>query len=376
MKDHGGVRPGREPWGWTFGNGFLPNPGDWSHLWRIIKDIIDQRESGVLILAHHNADIDAVGTAMILKKTFPWVDLGAYKSISHGARNLLSSMDVEMKVDPDISRYSYMVIVDSSSPLQVSGGDISHWPRYAVIDHHPDHSHWDGDAYIDSSLGACVEIALQISLMSGADLDEGVAVPALAGIIADTGKFRFARPVDMSVCSMILEGCDIRMENVLGVIEGDEYFDVSKKVAQLKAMRRLRFEKVGDQVVAVSQVSSFEAAAARALLVAGADVVFIGAERKNELRISSRAKPHILAKGVHLGHFMEEIGRATGNQGGGHDGAAGLNGTGNADRALDLCMERMVSLLAEKQGIDPPPPHSRGKGGNNRGYCRSGRERT
>ncbi|MGA1848233.1 MAG: DHH family phosphoesterase [Thermoplasmatota archaeon] len=373
MKDPSGSRPERKPQGWTFGSGFLPNPMNETHLLNILRDIIDRRDDGVLVLAHHNADIDAVGTAIILKKAFPWVDLGAYRSISHAGRNLLSSMQIEMQVDPDVSGYSYIIIVDSSSPLQVSEGDISDWPRYTVMDHHPDHSHWEGDAYIDSSVGACVEIALQISLMSGAPLDEGVAVPALAGIIADTGKFRFARPVDMSVCSMILEGCDIRMENVLSIIEGEEYFDVSKKVAQLKAMRRLRFEKVGDQIVAVSQVSSFEAAAARALLVAGADVVFIGAERKNELRISSRAKPHILATGVHLGHFMEEIGRATGNQGGGHDGAAGLNGTGRADRTLDLCMERMVHLLAEKQGIEPPKPQ-RGRSGNNRGRHGSRRQ--
>ena len=150
---------------------------------------------------------------------------------------------------------------------------------------------------------------------------------------------------------MVLQGTKIKMEDVLGIIEGEEYFDVSKKVAQLKAMRRIRFEKIGDQIIATSKVSSYEAAAARALLVAGGDVVFIGAERKDELRISSRAKPHILKLGVHLGHFMEDIGRETGNQGGGHDGAAGLNGKGNAERTLQLCMDKMADLLSEKMGI-------------------------
>jgi nanoRNase/pAp phosphatase (c-di-AMP/oligoRNAs hydrolase) len=199
-----------------------------------------------------------------------------------------------------------------------------------------------------------VEIALQMAFLSGSPLDEQMAISAVAGIVADTGKFRFTKPVDMEVCSMILHGTGLKMEKVLGIIEGEEYFDVSKKVAQLKAMRRVRFEKVGDQIVATSMVSSYEAAAARALLVAGGDVVFIAAERKNELRISSRAKPHILKLGIHLGHFMEEIGRETGNQGGGHDGAAGLNGTGKADRTLQLCMDRMIKLLSEKLGVEPP----------------------
>jgi nanoRNase/pAp phosphatase (c-di-AMP/oligoRNAs hydrolase) len=261
---------------------------------------------------------------------------------------------MEMKIDPETTEYSLVVIIDSSSPLQVSDGDISGWPKYWVIDHHPDHYHWEGDIYSDTSKGACVEIALQIAFLSGAPLDDMMAISGIAGIVADTGKFRFTKPVDMEVCSMLLQGTEKKMEDVLSIIEGEEYFDVSKKVAQLKAMRRIRFEKVGDQIVATSKVSSYEAAAARALLVAGGDVVFIAAERKDELRVSTRAKPHILKLGIHLGHFMEEIGRDTNNQGGGHDGAAGLNGTGKAEPVLQLCMDKMVELLARKMEIDPP----------------------
>ncbi|MGA1866235.1 MAG: DHH family phosphoesterase [Thermoplasmatota archaeon] len=351
MNERAPVVASRGKNGWSMGSGRLPYPRDELRMWRVIRDIIDNRGRGVLVLAHHNADIDAVGTAIILKRSFPWVDMGAFRSVSHAGRSLLSYVGMEMEIDPDISRYALAVIVDSSSTLQVSEGDISGWPPYWVIDHHAEHSHWDGNVYQDPSMGACVEIALQISLLSGATLDDMMAVSAVAGIVADTGKFRFTKPVDLDVCSMVLEGSGLKMENVLGVIEGEEYFDVSKKIAQLKAMRRVRFEKVGDQIVATSMVSSYEAAAARALLVAGADVVFIAAERKDDLRISSRAKPHILALGVHLGHFMEEIGRETGNQGGGHDGAAGLNGTGSGEKTLMLCMERMTELLAGKLGV-------------------------
>jgi hypothetical protein len=56
---------------------------------------------------------------------------------------------------------------------------------------------------------------------------------------------------------------------------------------------------------------------------------------------------------------MEEVGRETGNQGGGHDGAAGLNGTGNADRTLQICMDRMVKLLSEKLGVERPRRRNR-----------------
>ncbi len=374
------ISPASGPEGWTMGAGKLPFPIKEMTMWRIISDIIDHREKGVLILAHHNADIDAVGTAIILKRTFPWVDLGAFKSISHAGRSLLQGLEIEMEIDPKVEDYSLVIIVDSSSPLQVSDGDISSWPKHWIMDHHPDHSHWNGNIYSDPSKGACVEIALQMAFLTGAQMDEAMAISTLAGIIADTGKFRFSKPVDMDVCSMVLHGSGLKMERVLGMIEGDEYFDVSKKIAQLKAMRRIRFERVSDQIVATSKVTSFEAAAARALLVAGGDVVFIAAERRDELRISARAKPHILRLGVHLGHFMEEVGRETGNQGGGHDGAAGLNGKGKADSTLQLCMDRMVKLLAEKLKVEVPKkrdhyrPYHDGRGGRNQnGDRRQGR---
>jgi len=349
-------RPVPRPDGWAFGRGILPYPKDRALLWNLVSEIIDGREGGVMVYAHHNADLDAVATALVLKRAFPWVKLGAFKSISTPGRKLLTAMKEEMAVDPDLTIFKLVVIVDSSSALQVSDGNLSSWPRHWVLDHHAEHERWGTEHYNDPNMGACVEIALQIAMMTNLPLDREMAVAGIAGIIADTGKFRFARASDMSACSFLLNGSDVRMEDVLDVIEGEEYFDVSKKIAQLKAMRRVQFQKVGDQIVATSRVTSFEAAAARALLVAGADVVFIAADRPDELRISSRAKPHILRLGVHLGNFMDEIGKLTGNEGGGHDGAAGLNGKGNADKILSLCMKKMSQLIEDKMG-DTKPKH-------------------
>jgi nanoRNase/pAp phosphatase (c-di-AMP/oligoRNAs hydrolase) len=342
------LRPVTRPDGWAFGRGILPFPRDPAHLWKLVNEVVDGRNDGVMVFAHHNADLDAAATALVMKMAFPWVKLGAYKSVSTPARKLLTALDEEMAVDPDLTRYGLVVIVDSSSMLQVSDGNLSSWPRHWVLDHHAEHDSWGTEQYVDPNMGACVEIALQMAMITNMPLEREMAVAGIAGIIADTGKFRFARPVDMSVCSFLLNGSDVRMEDVLDTIEGEEYFDVSKKIAQLKAMRRVQFQKVGDQVVATSRVTSFEAAAARALLVGGADVVFIAADRPDELRISSRAKPHILRLGVHLGHFMEDIGKQTGNQGGGHDGAAGLNGKGNADKILSLCMKRMAEEIERR----------------------------
>lgn len=345
-------KPRRTGSGWSIGSGVVPSPLDEPMLWMIIRDIMDMREGGVLVLAHHNADLDAVATAIVLKRTFPWVDIGAFRSISQPGRSLLDAMGMEMAIDPDTSAYSLIIVIDSSSPLQVTDGDSSDWNRFWVIDHHEDHGHWESGLYVDSASGSCVQIALQVALMTGCPIDREMAVSSMAGIIADTGKFRFARGNDMLTLVAMLESSGIRLEEVLGIIEGENYFDVSKKIAQLKALRRVKYTKVGDQIVASSVVSSYEAAAARVLLVAGGDVVFVGAQKRGEIRISTRAKPHILSRGVHLGKFMEMIGKETGNQGGGHDGAAGLNGKGDVERILSLCARKMADFLRSAEGQD------------------------
>ncbi len=341
-------KPERSEQGWSFDRGVLPQAMDEVFLWKIINDILLGRDDRVLALAHHNADLDAVASALVLKYAFPWLEMGAYDSISAPGRNLLEHLGEEMAIDPNVKDYDLVIVLDSSSPIQVSDGDLSGWPRRWVIDHHMRNENWSGEVYVDSDRSACVEIALQMAMLTGSKLTDDMALAGIAGIIADTGKFRFADPTDLDICSFLLNGSAVSMEDVLSVIEGENYFDVSKKLAQLKAAKRVKYHRIKDQILASSRVSTFEAAAARSLLICGADVVFIGSNRKDDLRISARAKPHIIGMGIHLGEFMSGIGVETGNQGGGHDGAAGLNGKGNVDRILSICTKRMSDLLKEK----------------------------
>ncbi|MDG6225321.1 MAG: DHHA1 domain-containing protein [Candidatus Thermoplasmatota archaeon] len=338
-------RPERFPAGWSFGIGTLPHPKDPIALMRICERIIKGRKENVLALAHHNADLDAVASCLIIKWLFPWVRIGSYKSISQAGRMLLSSLGESMEVDPDTGSAELLLIIDSSSPSQVSDGDISSWKEYIVIDHHQDNVNWVGNVYRDEKRSACVEIMLQMAMMSGMSLTREIAIAGMAGITADTGRFRFAKAEDMAIISFLVEGSGVSIEDVLSTIEGDEYFDISKKIAVLKSLKRVRYQRVQDQIVATSTVGSFESAAARGLLVVGCDVVFIGSQKDSEMRVSARAKPHIIRAGMNLGKFMEEVGRMIGAEGGGHDAAAGLNGKGRVDRVLETCATEFSKAL-------------------------------
>jgi len=117
---------------------------------------------------------------------------------------------------------------------------------------------------------------------------------------------------------------------------------MSERIAVMKAIGRVKFDVIGDMIVSVSYGGSFEASSCRALMMAGADVVFVGSQRDEEFRISARATQDIVRKGIHLGNIINGIGGETQTDGGGHGGAAGISGTGDVEAMLHICMQRTM----------------------------------
>jgi hypothetical protein len=52
-------------------------------------------------------------------------------------------------------------------------------------------------------------------------------------------------------------------------------------------------------------------------------------------------------KGLHLGQLLGGVGEETDSDGGGHGGAAGLVGIGDAEAILNICMQKALEFLRE-----------------------------
>ena len=59
----------------------------------------------------------------------------------------------------------------------------------------------------------------------------------------------------------------------------------------------------------------------------------------NEFRISARTSRTLLDEGFHVGRLLSEIAKHVEGEGGGHDGAGGMQGMGDAEHVLNLCMK-------------------------------------
>jgi nanoRNase/pAp phosphatase (c-di-AMP/oligoRNAs hydrolase) len=130
---------------------------------------------------------------------------------------------------------------------------------------------------------------------------------------------------------------------------------MSERIAVMKGMERSKFDRVGDMIVAVSHGGSVEASVCKALLGAGAEVVFVGSQKDDMFRLSARASQKMVRRGIHLGEIMKNIGEETITDGGGHGGAAGLSGIGDTEAMLHICMQRTMSEFRNMKKRDSEP---------------------
>lgn len=317
----------------------------------MLEDILHELEEGrKCILLHKNADPDALGSAIALSLAFPDIEIGTVEGLSKNAKSLQKNLSVEVIDEPDISNYDKIVVVDTPSPERL-GKFKDELIKPIVIDHHSKTYDWETDIYhVDENKASCVEIIYEILKLGKKKISHQIGLSLLAGIMTDTGKFSYANSSTLKTFAEIMEISGLSMDDVLSVFEEEHETDYSKKISRLKGAQRLRYFGVKGYIISSSQVSSFESSVCSALILLGADVAFVGSQRDCEFRISARATQAMVEKGLTLGDLMANIGKENGCNGGGHDGAAGLNGEGDLEAMLNICISQTKDILEGKFG--------------------------
>jgi nanoRNase/pAp phosphatase (c-di-AMP/oligoRNAs hydrolase) len=241
-----------------------------------------------------------------------------------------------------------IVVVDAQgdSSLGYVGVD---WKNATIIDHHRDNTAELAPRYLidEASTSAC-ELVWE-TMGRPKKIDRRVGICLLAGIISDTGHLKRGTSRTLANASEILRASDLRLDDVQIVFDSADDQDSARRISRLKAAQRLKFDRIGEWVVAVTEIGAFESAACQALLSVGADVAFSGSQKEDGFRITGRANNAAVTAGVHLGDMFNSIAAECGGQGGGHDGAAGLSGKGDVEAMLGICSSRTILLLKGKE---------------------------
>ncbi len=311
------------------------------------------RDRSFLLLCHHNADPDSLGSAiafaLYLKSIgVENVRIGVAQSVSSYTKRLLSFSPVPVEKDPAVKE-DVVVIFDTSSMEQLEPIEIPREAFTIVIDHHveKDNPIRADIAVVDSSRTSTAEIVWELFKYLGFH-DEVASKALLAGIVTDTANFRYSNAKTFRAVSEMLELFPIQMGEIFQLVApvSDENIDQAKRMAILKACQRLEIKKFRRYVIAVSKVSAYESLACKTFLNLGADIAIVGSEKKG-VRISARAKESLVKKGLHLGKIMEKVGPVIEGSGGGHAGAAGANGKKNLDEAIKVILKEIEKFLRE-----------------------------
>lgn len=296
------------------------------------------------VLVHGNADMDALGSAYAIARCFPGCAIFAPDGLDRVSKMVAAKMETAVREGTG-DGFEMIVVVDTSSPEQLDqSGSLR---ADVVIDHHKPTGKWDSVPlfYCDDSRTSCCEIVKEMIDAAGIELTRDAALMLLGGMLTDSGHFQFARPHLLQSFSDLMQRFDIGMDEAMDLVEAE--VSISERIAMLKAVSRIRYERVGQMIVSTSNAGSFEASSCRAMISAGADIAFVGSQRDDEFRISGRATQEAVRKGVHLGEIMSRVGGETMCDGGGHGGAAGLSGIGDVEAMLMICMENTKDVLRD-----------------------------
>jgi nanoRNase/pAp phosphatase (c-di-AMP/oligoRNAs hydrolase) len=321
-----------------------------------LKRLISGR---TLILCHHNADPDAIGSAFALQQLVyslkPPTSADIY--LPGGAtllsKKIMDELGIAVLDDASIDDYELLLVCDTATLRQLEAwGDMVSSAEISkiFIDHHSPHpevSKISSLHLVDEGASSTCEIVYAIYKKYGITPSSITARALLLGILFDSKHLRLATPRTIQYVSELLQ-IDSSMEEIFGLLVSER--GRPENIARLKAAQRMSLHTVGGWTIATSQLSSYQSSAARALIGLGGDVALVAGRSKKALKASFRSSEVFHDKShVHLGRDLAmPLGEMFSGAGSGHPTAAGFNGEGDPKDFLKEALVLLTELLEKE----------------------------
>ena len=326
-----------------------------SNLVKLIRDA-----QTILIIGHQNADPDAVCSAYAFSKLINAINHKAKVSfsspdgVSKLSKQLLQTIPLQVIEEFDVSQIDLIVTVDTNTLQQLGKLQATvmqaHKPLM-MIDHHalhPENAKTAIHILCDDKSTSTCEIILELYMDLKIPIDEVVSQALLTGIIVETGHFSIAtKRTIKSACTLIDRGADPAVALALT----KQVMDESERIARMKSAQRVRLEKIDNWLIALSDIGSYHASAARSLISLGAHVAVVAGKRNDQLTVSMRSTHEFFQQtGLHLGtNLASPLGQRLGGMGGGHATAAGTNAKGEVGDALKQALKLLREFLTHPE---------------------------
>lgn len=337
----------------------MPNDASLSDVCAAIRN-----NNSFLVTAHVSPDSDAVGSsaAMVLllrslgkradwyladpvplniRELTPIVPFGSFLEITEAAASEQNIREVTC------GGYDVLLVLDTAT-RERAGSEIDSLAGFAkvlvTIDHHISNPGWGDLNFIDSSSAASAEIVLSLARLLGANLSRLEANLLYAGILDDTGCFRYS-----NTSAKVLESAAFLVSSGAqpDLVANTLHFSVEEKVLRLRAeaMRNLEtfYEgKFATIYTTLELLKEFNCSAENtetlvdiARSVRGVQACAFFREAESNWKISWRSKNPAIDVNLVAGRFG----------GGGHSAAAGCRMVGDFASVRKTVIETMAAFF-------------------------------
>ena len=312
----------------------------------------------ILITSHDLVDLDGFISGITLKFFFETIfsdqkiDLvfsGLTKNTKNFIRNFIQKFpdfNLSFYIDQNLLKVDVIIIVDSNNLVQLNlFNTIDLKIPFIFIDHHLDlHTNhkYNISSYnmIFDEYSSTSEIILELLNKYNIELPIPYIYLLTSAILADSGFLKYGNNKTIDHLNSILRS-QVEIQEIIPLLESET--EISEKIAQIKALQRVKLIRINDWLIGTTHLSSFSASGASILIRVGFDIGIVVSEEKGNFRITTRAKKKVcLTTGLHLGKILGEIDNVNG---GGHDSAATLNGKGDAEKVLKQLTNKIKETL-------------------------------
>jgi len=316
----------------------------------------------ILITTHDLVDIDGLASCLVLifflNRFISSADVHLFlPDISNSTRNFRDKIakkfpktNFSLEYDIDlIDLIDIILILDTNNLDQVTIPGINSLEIPIIfIDHHLNlkknyKSNIASMNIIDDKFSSTAEIIYELCEYFNVELTLPNKYLLIAAILTDSGFFKHGNNDTILRISKLLSN-QLEYQEILSTLKINK--TIPEKIAKMKALQRVQLIHEGNWLIGITNVGSFEATVASLLIKIGFDVGVVYSEKKSDYRISTRAKKNLCLKtGLHLGKILEEVSEECGGSGGGHDGAASLNGKSDLEIIIEKILDRIKQVL-------------------------------
>ena len=321
-----------------------------------ITELIDKHDAKLaVLLCHHNADPDAVGSAFafngLLKKLKPNLEteIAAASGPSKLSKSMISVLPITLTDEPRIEEADIVVLLDTNTIKQLDDWSTRIDPKkpLVVIDHHASHPETERLATIsiaDENASSTCEVVYRLFKQAEVIPSTDEAKALFLGIAFDTRHFIIATSETLKVVADLVDA-GVNPQETIPVLSLP--IGHSERIARLKAGSRMKLLKTNGWLIAFSNVGAYQASAARGLLALGAHVAVVAGKNGDKIQVSFRASREFSEETkIHMGtDLATPLGEFMDGMGGGHSLSAGANGSGDLDSCLSFCDILFKKLL-------------------------------